>query len=153
MKNVVSKTDTKVNCLILTKHRIYNTQQLRLRISHKQSKKNCTVMNQNTHYYYIILLRNNYKSWNTSSNKTHLYNVGKRVTYLTCFFFWYRENHQIAPPIQGGAEGSVRLLARYAVSRLNGSRGPGRHLARYRVLSFRLTALWGPRGTQRAVDS
>ena len=68
---------------------------------------------------------------------------------LSSLPFFYRENHRITPPAHGG--GSVRLtdqkptsvapIARYAVSRLNGSRGLGRQLARYRSPSIVLTAL------------
>ena len=64
------------------------------------------------------------------------------------FFCGHKENHQITPTDQGGAEGSVRLLltktppvpsvaqvAKYVVSGLNDSRGRGRQLARYRAPS------------------
>ena len=39
------------------------------------------------------------------------------------------------------------------VSRLNCSRDPGRHFARYRAPLLVLTTLRGVRGTQRAIDS
>ena len=42
---------------------------------------------------------------------------------------------------------------RYAISRLNGSRSPGRQLIQYRAPSVVLTALWGACGTQRGVGS
>ena len=57
---------------------------------------------------------------------------------LQSLFLGSMVNHQVTLPTQGGAEGllltknsSVAAVARYAVSRLNGSRGPGRQFARY----------------------
>ena len=61
-----------------------------------------------------------------------------------CYQFILYLYHQITPPAR---EDSVRLLLtknparffRYAVYRLNGSRGSGRQLARYRAPSIMLT--------------
>ena len=47
---------------------------------------------------------------------------------------------------------SVAPVARYAASRMNGSRGLGRQLTRYEAPSIVLTALLGAHGTQHAVD-
>ena len=57
----------------------------------------------------------------------------------------------MTPPAYSGAKGSVRLywlktppvpsVARYTVSRMNGSRGPGRQLARHQAPSIVLVAV------------